>query len=153
MAIYFFSKTAGYAWLSNFSPHGFRLDKHHWPSVEHWFQAQKFVGTTHEDWVRESTSPKEAKRRGRSRTVPIRADWEAVKEDVMRRGVLAKFETHADIRALLLATGDEELIENAPGDYYWGVGRTGTGANRLGVILTEIRALLLSRASTEATHG
>ena len=43
---------------------------------------------------------------------------------------------------MLLATGEEELIENAPGDYYWGCGRTGTGLNMLGKILMEVRNAL-----------
>ena len=34
----------------------------------------------------------------------------------MRRAVLRKFETHAEIRAVLLDTGDEEIVENAPRD-------------------------------------
>ena len=36
----------------------------------------------------------------------------------------------------------EPLIEAAPADYFWGVGRTGTGKNRLGVLLMELRAAL-----------
>lgn len=79
---------------------------------------------------------------GRDRKRPLRADWEKVKDDIMRRGVLGKFETHADIRALLLATGNEPIIENAPSDYYWGCGQDGTGQNKLGKILTEVRNLL-----------
>ena len=45
---------------------------------------------------------------GNNRTFPIREDWEQVKDDLMRRAVLAEFEAHADLRALLLGTGDEE---------------------------------------------
>jgi hypothetical protein len=44
----------------------------------------------------------------------LRSDWEEVKDEVMRRAVLRKFETHIDIRAILLATGDEPIIENTP---------------------------------------
>ena len=80
--------------------------------------------------------------RGRIRTVALRADWEAVKDEVMRAAVGRKFETHADIRAVLLGTGDEELVENAPGDRYWGCGADGTGLNKLGHILMEVRARL-----------
>ena len=79
---------------------------------------------------------------GRDRARPLRADWEQVKDDVMRRGVLRKFETHADIRALLLETGDEPIVENAPGDYYWGCGKDGSGKNMLGRILMETRESL-----------
>ena len=44
---------------------------------------------------------------GRRRSLPLRPDWEEIKDQVMLRGVLRKFETHADIRAVLLATGKE----------------------------------------------
>ncbi len=50
----------------------------------------------------------------------------------MRRAVLRKFEEHADIRAVLLATGDAVIVENAPSDYYWGCGADGSGQNKLG---------------------
>jgi hypothetical protein len=50
----------------------------------------------------------------------------------MRKALRAKFTTHGAIRQLLLDTGDRQLIENAPMDYYWGCGRTGSGKNRLG---------------------
>jgi ribA/ribD-fused uncharacterized protein len=69
----------------------------------------------------------------------LRKDWEKVKEDIMRRGVLRKFETHGDIREILLSTEDEEIVENSPSDYYWGCGKDGSGKNRLGVILMEVR--------------
>ena len=39
-------------------------------------------------------------------------------------------------------TGEEELAEAAPTDFYWGVGRDGTGQNRLGHLLMRIRAEL-----------
>ena len=73
-----------------------------------------------------------------SRTV--RPDWDAVKIGIMREAVLKKFETHPDLRAALLATG--ELMEDAPDDYCWGRGADGTGANNLGKILMEVRSLL-----------
>ena len=60
----------------------------------------------------------------------------------MRQAVRAKFETHVDLRVELLGTGDEELVENAPRDYYWGCGRDGSGRNMLGRILMEVREAL-----------
>ncbi len=47
-----------------------------------------------------------------------------------------------DLRAELLGTGDGELVENAPRDYYWGCGRDGSGRNMLGKILMEVRESL-----------
>lgn len=145
MVIYFYSNTDEYAYLSNFSPHGFELDGQYWPTVEHFFQAQKFPGTEYADKIRQVKSPKQAKTLGRSRQWPLREDWEEIKETLMQQAVLKKFETHADIREQLLATGDEELIENAPTDYYWGAGRTGTGKNRLGHILMAVRSQLCEK--------
>jgi ribA/ribD-fused uncharacterized protein len=147
MSIYFYgSKEQPYGCFSNFSAHGFELDGVWWPTSEHYFQAQKFAGAPqHVEEVRRAQSPKQAAMRGRSRARPLRADWEQVKDDVMRRGVLRKFETHAEIRAVLLGTGEEEIVENAPHDYYWGCGQDGSGKNMLGKVLMEVRAILRER--------
>ncbi|HNB51121.1 MAG TPA: NADAR family protein, partial [Anaerolineales bacterium] len=67
-----------------------------------------------------------------------------VKDGIMRTAVREKFRTHAGIREELLATGDAEIVENAPGDYYWGCGADGSGKNMLGKILMEIREELQS---------
>jgi N-glycosidase YbiA len=94
-----------------------------------------------------------AARMGRSRARPLRPDWDRVKDDAMRRGVLRKFETHADIRAILLGTGDEEIVEAAPRDRYWGCGADGTGLNRLGQILVEVREALRRRGADAGEGG
>ena len=146
MPIYFYHQDAPYGCFSNFSAHGFELDGAWWPTSEHYFQAQKFAGTPHAEAVRRARSPKDAANMGRDRQRPLRADWEAVKDDVMRRAVRRKFEAHADIRAILLETGDEALVENTSGDYYWGIGTQGTGKNMLGKILMEVRAALRAEA-------
>jgi len=142
MTIYFYTIHDNYGCFSNFSRHGFELDGVYWKTSEHYFQAQKFVDTKYLDKVREARSPKDAATLGRRRDFPLRDDWEAVKDDVMRQAVLKKFQTHDDIRKILLDTGDEDLVENAPGDYYWGCGKDGTGKNMLGIILMEVREQL-----------
>ncbi len=85
---------------------------------------------------------KEAAKMGRDRKRPLRSDWEKVKDEIMKQGVLRKFQTHADIREILLATGDEELVENSPIDYYWGCGADGSGKNKLGIVLMAVREIL-----------
>ncbi len=141
MPIYFYSKNEDqYGCFSNFSLHGFYLDGEYWKTVEHYFQGQKFLDEAQRQRVAHATTPKEAKRFGRQSG--LRAGWDEMRDDVMRRGVLEKFRTHADIREILLATGDEELIEASPSDYYWGCGAKGTGKNRLGQILMETRTIL-----------
>lgn len=146
MNIYFYEeRKLPYGCFSNFSRHSFEIDGMPWQTVEHYFQAQKFPGTEHETAVQIAKTPMAAKLIGNDRARPIRPDWDAVKDHVMRRAVLAKFETHADIRKILLDTGVAELIEDAPHDYYWGCGRTRTGRNMLGKILMETRTLLRNR--------
>lgn len=143
MTIYFYStREVPYGCFSNFSAHGFELDGKYWKTSEHYFQAQKFVGTSHEEDVRQAKTPKEAANMGRERHRPLREDWESAKEDIMRKAVLRKFETHEEIRNILLSTGDKMLVEKTSGDMYWGCGTEGTGKNMLGIILMEVRAIL-----------
>jgi ribA/ribD-fused uncharacterized protein len=145
--IYFYSKTTAYYELSNFSPHGFQLDGAYWPTVEHYFQAQKFPSRpVYQQKIRQARSPKDAKTLGRSRKVPLRPDWEEIKDEVMRQALRAKFAANPQLTVILLGTGERELIENAPSDYYWGCERTGTGKNRLGSLLMELRAALMAHA-------
>lgn len=139
MTIYFYTAGGDYGGFSNFSRHGFELDGKYWKTSEHYFQAMKFEGTEYEDKVREARSPKEAANLGRRRDFPLRKDWEAIKDDVMRRAVLRKFQTHDKLSELLRATGNEDIVENAPSDYYWGCGADGSGKNMLGKILMEVR--------------
>lgn len=80
---------------------------------------------------------------GRDRKRKLRKDWELVKDDVMRKVVLAKVMQHADMREMLLSTGNAVIIEHTTNDNYWADGGDGSGKNMLGKILMEIRAELL----------
>lgn len=147
MTIYFYSALEEpYGCFSNFSAHGFEIEGVYYRTSEHYFQAMKFIDSPKDmEDVRRASTPKLAASVGRDRKRPLRKDWESVKDDIMRQGVLKKFETHSAIREILLSTGDSEIVENAPGDRYWGIGRDGTGKNMLGKILMETRAILRER--------
>ena len=80
---------------------------------------------------------------GRNRALPLREDWEQVKDDIMRRAVYAKFTQNKEIRDILISTGKETIIEKTTNDYYWGCGQDGSGRNMLGIILMETREKLL----------
>ena len=142
MAIRFYRSRGEYGPLSNFSRHSFELDGFQWPTVEHYFQAQKFPTTDLFERIRHASTPLEAKKLGQTRSVPLRPDWDEVKDEVMRRAIRRKFETHPDLRNLLLSTGDEELVEDSPSDYYWGCGANGSGKNMTGILLMEVRSVL-----------
>lgn len=130
--------------FSNFAPFPIKVKGLVWPTSEHYFQAQKFAGNGHEETIRQTKSPMIAARLGRSRAHPLRSDWATVKEDIMREALLAKFTQHPRLRSLLLSTGDAALIEHTRNDSYWGDGGDGTGKNRLGELLMELRSQLRS---------
>jgi hypothetical protein len=137
--IRFYSTRDEYGCFSNFAAAAITLKGKTWRTTEHYFQAQKFAGTPHEEEIRQTSSPSVAARMGRSRKRPLRPDWERAKDDIMREAVLAKFTQHADLRAVLLGTGDALIIEHTSNDSYWGDGGDGSGRNRLGQILMSVR--------------
>lgn len=135
-----------YGVLGNFdTQHPIFLKNITWPSTEHYFQAQKFAGTEYEEAVRLTKKPRDAASMGRDRSLPLREDWEKVKDDTMRDAVRAKFTQYAELRCLLVDTADAELIEHTTNDSYWADGGNGSGKNMLGKILMEIREELRSK--------
>jgi ribA/ribD-fused uncharacterized protein len=140
--VFFYAQTDAFSEFSNFSPHGVALDDVWWPTVEHYFQAQKFEDAQYRERIRRAHRPKDAKALGMTRTLPLRADWESAKDGIMYRAVKTKFETHGSLAQLLLSTGDRLIVENAPMDAYWGCGPDGSGRNKLGLILMRVRTEL-----------
>ncbi len=140
--IHFYRVTDEYGCFSNFSPHPVRLDGKLWPTSEHYFQAQKFADFRHQESIRRTRSPMIAARMGRDRKKPLRPDWEAVKLNIMRHAVRAKFTQHEDLRAILLGTEEATLVEHTENDGVWGDGGDGSGENLLGKILMEVRSEL-----------
>lgn len=140
--IYFYRVNELYGVFSNFHSTGFSVSEIWWPTVEHYFQAQKFHDEILREKIRSLTSPMEAAKVGRSRNYPLREDWELIKDDVMRFAVLKKFSQNDEARNILLSTGGAELIEHTKNDRYWADGGDGTGKNMLGKILMETRSIL-----------
>jgi ribA/ribD-fused uncharacterized protein len=145
--IRFFSKSETHLEFSDFAPFPIEIDGTIWPSVEHYYQAQKFADPALQEKIRAAQKPVIAKSLAAKYRRGIRADWSKAKDEVMERAVRAKFAQHADLRALLLATGEEPLAQAAPNDYYWGVGEDGTGQNKLGLLLMGIRGELREEAA------
>lgn len=144
--VLFYRVSGMYGEFSNFSPHPVQLNCRTWPTSEHYFQAQKFAGMDYEEVIRLANSPMIAARLGRSRSHPIRRDWEIVKDGVMRQVLRAKFTQHPELKTLLLSTGEAELVEHTRNDAYWGDGGDGSGRSRLGQLLMELRAALRSES-------
>lgn len=136
--IYFYTKTMPFWGLSNFAPHGFEVGGRYWSTVEHYFQAQKFDDPDMQERIRQARSPKEARSLGQSRSLPIRPNWDEIRDDVMLFALRMKFSQPVP-RQLLLSTGERPLVEASPFDYYWAAGQDGTGRNRLGELLVILR--------------
>lgn len=157
--LYFGRDRTAFGFLSHFFPSSIDLDGETWPTVEHFYQAQKSDDPDYRDAIRATLSPGFAKRLAAPPTAPRRisqnswfkrngreprSDWHDVKADIMRRADRAKFEQNADLAAMLLETGNAELIEDSPGEPFWGVGPDGNGGNWAGRILMEIRRSMVS---------
>jgi len=137
--IQFYSTTGEFGCFSNFSRHSIFLKGKRWPTTEHYFQAQKFSGTEHEEEIRKASKPMLAASMGRQRKRPLRRDWESVKDSIMLDAVRAKFTQHEELKLILLGSGDAVLVEHTANDSYWGDGGDGSGKNMLGIILMRVR--------------
>ena len=126
--------------LSNFYPHPITIDRHTYPTVEHYYQAAKAVDPADHDRIRDAATPAEAKQLGREvRCVP---GWSESRIPVMRRGLDAKYTLDSVPGVFLLGTGHVPLVEgNDWDDRFWGVCES-EGANLLGILLTERRGVL-----------
>ena len=140
--IRFYHSDQPYGDLSNFSTHAIFLKGRIWPSTEHYYQAQKFSGTEREEQIRRCSTPTQAKQVAGQFKGQRRANWSKLKEQFMLAALRAKFSQHPDLTEMLMATGERILVEHTPLDAYWGDGGDGTGQNRLGVLLMQVRSEL-----------
>lgn len=139
--VLFYRLAEEYGAFSNFARYSFEKDGYNWQTSEHYYQAQKFKHSP-EDFhaVRLAPNPSACAKIGRDTNRPLRADWEEVKESVMYDAIKAKFSQAPGLRDLLLSTGDAYIAEHTDVDTYWGDGLDGSGKNRLGHLLMQLRA-------------
>ena len=140
----FYNRGEPYFEFTNFAAYPIHLDGEQWPTTEHYFQAQKFIGTPYLKYIGTLQTPRDAFSLSRESQVSqwLRSDWEQVKQDIMYKALLAKFSQHSNLRAMLLGTGEKKLIEHTSNDSYWGDGGNGTGQNHLGRLLMKVRSEL-----------
>lgn len=140
-----------YRFLSNFWQVSILMDGVKYPSVENAYQAAKCLYAKDRNLF-VNISPKDAKRLGRN--VPMRPDWDGVKDTIMLQLLHQKFQ-HSDLKKMLLNTGYAELQERNPWhDTYWGIDQnTGEGGNRLGKLLMTVRKYFRNQQKYGPTHG
>ncbi|KAH3760212.1 hypothetical protein Pelo_7932 [Pelomyxa schiedti] len=167
------NKANGFAFLSNFwpfvsdpakracpealvlAPSSFVVDGEKFLSVEHYFQAVKYVDmpAIFKDIKNQPTAVDAKKCNTKwKHTHPINvAHWEATKKGVMFRGLMGKFQQNPLLMEALLNTGNKELCEiPGRGSDSWAGER-----NTLGVIMMNVREELRkspSSATSVTTH-
>lgn len=144
MPIKFFRSNNKYFCFSNFSQHPVEVDGLKYPTSEHYYQSMKFYGVNPEraEQIRLAATPRIAADMGRDASFEMQPDWEKYKIYYMCRVIQIKTDTYESIQKLLLETGEEEIIEDSPRDYYWGCGKDGSGKNKLGILWMTMRACL-----------
>ena len=143
--LFIYGLQGDYAELSNFFPSQFIADGQSWNSVEHYYQAGKFLSVSDRECIRNCVSASDARALAWGRLHPkVRPDWDDVRVDVMARALRYKFETCELARRKLLMTWPYPLAEDSVDDTFWGIGHDGTGRNTLGTLLSALRSTLLN---------
>ncbi|EQC51655.1 NADAR family protein [Bacteriovorax sp. DB6_IX] len=140
----FYSTKKAYGEFSNFGLFPILIEGVLWPTSEHYYQAHKYDKKELQEWVRAADSPYMAAKRGRDKSIPKRANWKEIKDQVMWIALKAKFSQYNSLRELLLSTNHSEIYEHTKNDCYWGDCGDRTGQNKLGKQLMRIRVLLRS---------
>jgi ribA/ribD-fused uncharacterized protein len=152
--VIFFCKTKdSFGELSNFYPSPIRFDERVWPTVEHLYQASKFLYIGTQEKIRLLPSPMGAAIEGHNPNNGIRSDWESIKEWCMANALHRKFKQNPHLKQLLLSTEDSYLAELSYKDNYWGTRPDMSGQNRLGQMLMTLRASSLTAPATEVNFS
>jgi ribA/ribD-fused uncharacterized protein len=120
-----------------------------YPTAEHAYQAGKARDSKVRDWILAAPTPSLVAMAAHGLlTWDITENWAQVKFQRMRAVLFAKFEQHADLRDLLLSTGNARIVEQGKTDTavnrLWGE-VNGKGKNMLGVLLMEVRTEIRAR--------
>ena len=148
--IYFYERHEPFYFLTNFFNAPF-IDKNQrkWPTSEHFFQAQKFKWHPQtmeyiRDQLRHPRAVVEFAQKNFTDPQLISQWRNGESERVMKEAVYQKFSQNDDLKSILLDTGNAILIEHTVNDNFWGDGGDGSGQNKLGIILMQVRQELRS---------
>ncbi len=127
--------------FDNFSSFGFIYRGIKYPTVEHAYQAMKFVDTAPEIamQITECLSADQAKRIAFANQDKQRKDWKVVNVSIMEELLIAKLEQNPYVKQKLLETKDYIICEDSPKDDFWGIGPNRDGRNELGKLWMKLR--------------
>lgn len=155
-AIFFYRVGDAYGAFSNWAPTLFTVDGVSFSTAEQYIMYRKcltFGDTVTAEKLLSSDSPKEQKALGREAAGYIDSVWAGIRQTVAIRGLYAKFSQDAELKRLLLGTGDAVLVECTSNDRIWACGLDKDdddrlsadrwkGQNILGFALMEVRNML-----------
>ena len=132
-----------YGVFSNLFQRAITFEGEVFATAEHAYQAGKARKKQVRDWILSAPTPGLVAMAAHGLyTWDIVPEWSRIKYDRMRAVLSAKFTQHADLRDVLLSTGDARLVEagTVPNivNHTWGE-VNGKGKNMLGVMLMELR--------------
>jgi ribA/ribD-fused uncharacterized protein len=139
--------------FSNMSEHRIEIDGIMYPSVEHYFQAMKskeFKDDEMYEKILKAKTTKAVKALGKKVKGFEKEIWDDKKDEIMFRGIKAKFVQHPALRKQLEETGDKMIGEADARNTYWGIGTSMAsekskhpakwrGQNRIGKMLMDLR--------------
>ena len=137
--VWFSSKSKVLREFSNFYPVSFRLEGEEWNCVEQFYQCAKFQRNS-EPYFRFKAQERPGAMKGLADHYEseIRADWTAIKMDVMRKALNAKFSQNPQLMALYMRFATKTLIHESRRDHFWGMNRKHVGENLLGKMIKAV---------------
>ncbi len=126
--------------LSNFFPSRITIWNMNFYNADAAYQAAKFLDKPEIAVRFTHLNGEEASKLSQKLNYQRRPDWYQVREKIMLEVVRAKFDQNPELIELLLATGDAYLVLHADRDVLWTDSGDGSGKNRLGQFLMQIRA-------------
>lgn len=139
--------------FSNQAEYPIQIEDIRYPSVEHYYQAQKakeFKDDEVYKKILETPSGKAVKALGKKVKNFQKEIWDGMRLEIMMRGVKAKFVQHPELQKQLQETGKREIGFADARNSFWGIGTSENteksadpskwkGQNRLGKILMALR--------------
>jgi ribA/ribD-fused uncharacterized protein len=126
--------------FNNFSAHAIEFRGKLYPTAEHAYQAAKCTDPEGQGAIRQARSPLQAKRLANETCKAARdPDWGNKRLEVVEEILRTKLAQHPEAQEALRESGDEEIVEDSPIDYFWGAGADGTGQNMFGKLWMKIR--------------
>lgn len=134
--------------FDNFSSYGLIYNGVKYATLEHAYQAFKFIDTAPEiaEQIADSLSAHEAKKIAHLYIDKQNPEWDNIKLDVMEKLLREKLRQNPHVVEKLLETQNYMICEDSPTDDFWGIGPDRNGQNHLGKLLMKLREELKNEA-------